>query len=114
MESVCEDYMYYDNYSVFNNIAYLAGDISISEQLTILCSESVQPGMTLRGWSHSPDGSSTLTLIDTSSSKYAVNGNTLAISNISSSDEGLYRCIYDQGEISGQSMCVYVYGKFTT
>ena len=92
---------------------FLANDTSSSEQqLTITCPDSAGSG-TLNGWSLSPDGTSRASdsvTIDTSSSKYTVNGNTLTVGNITSKDEGLYRCVYDQGQSA--QLCVYVYGKF--
>ena len=81
-------------------------DIPPSKQLSIRCDYSA----TLVGWSHSPDGSETTNLLDTSPSKYTVNGNTLTISNINQSDEGLYRCIYEIGHT--KELCLFVYGKF--
>ena len=99
---------------LFINIAaiFLADDISSSEQLTITCPD-LGSGSTFSGWSLSPDGVTSVT-IDTSSelSKYVVNGLTLTINNITSADEGLYSCVYNQVEMNEQ--CVYVYGKFTT
>ena len=95
---------------------FLANDISSSEQLTItvICPDPGS-GMTFGGWSFSPDGVTSVT-IDTSSelSKYVVNGLTLTISNITSADEGLYSCIYNQVEMSEQlqSVCAFVFGKF--
>ena len=48
--------------------------------------------------------------MDTSPSKYSVNGNTLTISNINKSDEGLYRCVYELGQT--KELCLFVYGEF--
>ena len=84
----------------------LVNDVPPSKQLTIRCDHSA----TLLGWSHSPNGSETAKLLDTSPSKYSVNGNTLTISNISKSDEGLYRCVYGLGQT--RELCLFVYGEF--
>ena len=84
----------------------LVDDIPQDKQFSIKCDFSA----TLVGWSHSPDGSETTNLLDTSPSKYTVNGNTLTISNINQSDEGLYRCIYEIGHT--KELCLFVYGKF--
>ena len=65
--------------------------------------------MALNGWSHSPGTKVVTNLLDTSPSKYMVNGNTLTIVNISSSDEGVYSCIYSNDSIPEH--CIYVYGK---
>ena len=86
--------------------AYLENDIQSSEVVTIPCNS---PSGTLRGWSHAPGTAVVTDLLDTSPSKYMVNGNTLTIANIDRTDEGVYRCIYDQGNTKEQ--CIYIYGE---
>ena len=77
-----------------------------TKQLTIRCDYLSTP---LIGWSHSPNGSETAELLDTSPSKYSVNGNILTINNIGKSDEGLYRCVYELGQTKG--LCLFVFGE---
>ena len=86
----------------------LVNDIPPNKQLTVGCDYSQTA--THIGWSHSPDGSETTELLDTSPSKYTVNGNTLTINSINKSDEGLYRCVYERGQT--QEFCLFVYGEF--
>ena len=67
-----------------------------------------------RGWLWSPDGpgvgpSTVMIYPNISSPKYTVNGANLRINNANASDEGLYRCVYDNG--ASKELCVYVYGK---
>ena len=89
--------------------AFLETDIPLpSTQVTIACSAS--DSNTLIGWSHSPGTDVVTDLLDTSPSKYMVNGNTLTITNIDRTDEGIYRCIYEEGSTIEQ--CIYVYGEF--
>ena len=94
------------------NLAYLETDIPPNERLTITCNPP--SALTLEGWSQSPGGSDTtaaLLPVDTLPSKYMVSGNTLTISNINSTDEGLYRCDYNQDQTTPE-LCIYVYGEF--
>jgi hypothetical protein len=98
----------HDSASLLSNFAdVLINDTTpLSKQLSIRCDYQPTP---LIGWSHSPNGSETAELLDTSSSKYSVNGNILTISNISKSDEGLYRCIYELGQT--KELCLFAYGE---
>ena len=91
---------------------FLANDISSSEQLTITCPDRESGSILFSGWSLSPDGLTQTIMIDTSSesSKYVINGLSLSINNITGTDEGLYRCIYNQG--ISRASCIFVYGKF--
>ena len=91
---------------------YLENDES-DTSVTITCS-SPRNGYSHTGWSRSPNGNEeTAQLLDTSPAKYTVmNGNRLTISNIGSSDEGLYRCVY--GETQERNTCIYVHGEFIT
>ena len=86
--------------------AFLETDIPPSAQVSITCNS--QTG-TLRGWSHAPGTDVVTALLNTLPSKYMVNGNTLTINNIDRTDEGIYRCIYEQGNMAEQ--CIFVYGE---
>ena len=69
-----------------------------------------RPNNPLNGWSLSPNGAaSEKIVINTSLAKYTVSENTLNITGVDASDEGLYRCEYESGTI--KHLCVYVYGK---
>ena len=63
------------------------------------------------GWSLSPDGAEPTAemMINPLGPKYGVDGTTLHINNVSASDEGLYRCVYQAG--NEKTLCIYVFGK---
>ena len=75
-------------------------------------------GGRLVGWTRSPDGDEFNTVqLNTNASKYAVNSNpntgftTLTITNINESDEGLYRCRYENA--NKPRHCILVHGEFS-
>lgn len=102
-----ENPSHYHNY----NTGYLVNEVPSNTPLSIQCNN--MPAFTLNGWSLSSDGTDTHNLLDTSPTKYRVNGNTLEIRNITRTDEGLYRCIYDQNQQT-KELCVYIYGTLNT
>ena len=57
----------------------------------------------------SSNGASTSTLLDTSSAGYSRNGNTLTLTSLDGSSEGLYQCVYTTGRTC--ELCIYVFGK---
>ena len=74
-------------------------------------------GGSLIGWNRSPDGGDSNTVpLNTDSSKYTVTTNentgitTLTIINLNGTDEGLYNCVYERGEVGNR--CIFVYGEF--
>ena len=79
--------------------------------VTITCPNPGQNGQSHTGWSLSPGGGDSGLPLDTSPSKYTlISSNSLKISNINGTDEGLYRCVYgDSGSV--RHACIYVYGE---
>ena len=88
------------------HVAFLETDIPPSAAVTITCDPQ---SVSLSGWSHSPGTGVVTDLLDTSPSKYSTNGDTLTITNINRTDEGVYRCIYSNGNTPEQ--CIFVYGE---
>ena len=85
--------------------------------MTIVC-DTLSPnnGGRLLGWIRSPDGSAfTAVALNTNASKYYVSISeskglgTLTITNINETDEGLYRCEYQNADIWAH--CILVYGE---
>ena len=95
----------------YTHAAHLANDPG-PESITITCPNSGQNGQSHTGWSLSPGGGDSGLPLDTSPSKYTLtSSNSLTISNINGTDEGLYRCVYgDSGSV--RYACIYVYGEF--
>lgn len=88
--------------------AFLVDDIPPNKPPNINCNDHSSQFI---GWSLSPDGSETNKLLDTSLAKYTeVGDRTLQLSNLNKTDEGLYRCVYQDGSIG--DLCIYVYSKF--
>ena len=99
--------LHWKSFSIIH-AGFLETDILPSASVAITCNS---PGSEeLRGWSHSPGTAMVTDPLDTSPSKYTVvGGNTLTITNINRTDEGVYSCIYSNGET--KEHCVYVYGE---
>ena len=57
----------------------------------------------------SPNGASSDVLLDTSSAGYTRNGDTLTLTNLNSSSEGLYQYVYEGGGRT-DDLCIFVYG----
>lgn len=91
---------------------YLANDSAPVTSPTITCRDPGSNGEPHTDWSLSPGGGSqSASILDTSPAKYTVSGNRLTISNVDGTDEGLYRCVYENGG-TVENACIYVYGKF--
>ena len=75
--------------------------------VSVLCETR---GSQLRGWSLSANGAETTETFDTSSDKYTVSGQRLDINNVNISDEGLYRCVYEDGS-TDLNVCIIIIGK---
>ena len=82
--------------------------------VTITCPNPGSGGQPHTGWSLSPGGGDSGLPLDTSPSKYTLtSSNSLTISNINGTDEGLYRCVYGpRNSGSERNVCIYVYGEF--
>ena len=87
-------------------------DFQSSEvQVTAECGSSSG----LIGWKVSRDGtySTGSTLITNSSSKYQLNQDSLVIRNVSTTDEGLYGCVYDNNNTPSPKKCIQVFSKYS-
>ena len=92
-------------------VVYLDNPFPSGVNLEVRCSH--RPNDPLQGWSWSPYGREfpVLEMLNTSAAKYTESGSTLHINGVNTTDEGLYRCVY-QSESFENNLYIHVYGKF--
>ena len=92
-------------------LAYLDSPFPSGVNLEVEC--SVRPNNPLQGWSWSPYGFDypQLEILNTSLAKYTESGSTLHINAVNTTDEGLYRCVYQSGYFENK-LYIHVYGKY--
>lgn len=94
------------------DIAYLDNPFPPGENVEVRC--SYRQNDPLLGWTWSSNGSeSNAMMLNTILAKYTEleDGTTLRLNDVNTTDEGLYRCVY-QSESFENSLYIHVYGKF--
>ena len=92
---------------LISTAAFLDNPFPLDANLEVSCNNNGK----LLGWSWSPDGTENTAVMLNASAKYTISasGTTLHINDVNSTDEGLYRCVYEGGLVPQK--CVYVYGE---